>query len=171
MQTQAKIDLQFTVSLLINLAIFPCLISLCYVYKMSEHSVLNCSFFVVWCIITTSEGELDAFTLIIIHNSVTYIICVSPIEKGISLKMKCHIWLQTHIKLADNKWKEFFFIGWSWKKKNTAALGSAPSGLNTLKAFISGFIATKSFHPWFPALFRQSWNWVSLCFFWCHPSR
>lgn len=46
----------------------------------------------------------------------------------------------------------------------TAALGKPPSGMNTLKAFITRFMATKSFHPWFPVLFRQGWNWVSLSF-------
>lgn len=30
----------------------------------------------------------------------------------------------------------------------TAALGNAPSGMNTLKAFITRFMATKGFHSW-----------------------
>lgn len=47
-------------------------------------------------------------------------------------------------------------------ENSTAALGNAPSGMNTLKTFITRFMATKSFHPWFPALFRQGLSWDSL---------
>lgn len=119
-------------------------------------------------VMTPSEVEVTGLKLIIRHNSGTHTICSSPIGGGYLIKRN-YIWLETHIKQADNTLKEFFFIDWCWEK--TPALGNAPSGMNTLKAFITRFMATNSFHPWFLVLFRQGWNRVSLCFLWCLPSR
>lgn len=95
-------------------------------------------------------------------------ISLPPAKKYQGLHWKKHnIWLPAHvINCQIINWKYFT----SQIENFSTALGNAPSGMNTLRAFITRFMATKSFHPWFTVLFSSGqagtgfyYNFSSIC--------